>query len=133
MSGRPGAEGAPYLRSLLSRSPAWRAGLRDTEGTQFPQISAGRATRRRLWLDNSKEPRLLAAPRSSSAKAVDYWTLRERFEQGEIDIDPDDDKLAAQLGSIKSGIDSRGRSRSNRMTTCASVVCCHQTGPTLQP
>jgi hypothetical protein len=35
--------------------------------------------------------------------------LRERFEQGEIDIDPDDDKLAAQLGSIKWGIDSRGR------------------------
>ena len=33
----------------------------------------------------------------------------ERFEQGEIDIDPDDDKLAAQLGSIKWGIDSRGR------------------------
>jgi hypothetical protein len=30
-------------------------------------------------------------------------------EQGEIDIDPDDDKLAAQLGSIKWGIDSRGR------------------------
>jgi hypothetical protein len=35
--------------------------------------------------------------------------LRERFERGEIDIDPDDDKLAAQLGSIKWGIDSRGR------------------------
>jgi hypothetical protein len=33
----------------------------------------------------------------------------ERFEQGEIDIDPHDDKLAAQLGSIKWGIDSRGR------------------------
>jgi hypothetical protein len=35
--------------------------------------------------------------------------LRERFEQGEIDIDPDDDRLAAQLGSIRWGIDSRGR------------------------
>jgi hypothetical protein len=35
--------------------------------------------------------------------------LQERFEQGEIDIDPDDDKLAAQLGSIKWGNDSRGR------------------------
>jgi hypothetical protein len=30
-----------------------------------------------------------------NARAEDYWTLRERFEQGEIDIDPDDDKLAA--------------------------------------
>ena len=28
---------------------------------------------------------------------------------GEIDIDPDHDKLAAHLGSIKWGIDSRGR------------------------
>jgi hypothetical protein len=44
-----------------------------------------------------------------NARAEDYWTLRERFEQDEIDIDPDDDKLAAQLGSIKWGIDSRGR------------------------
>jgi hypothetical protein len=44
-----------------------------------------------------------------NARAEDYWTLRELFEQGEIDIDPDDDKLAAQLGSIKWGIDSRGR------------------------
>jgi hypothetical protein len=44
-----------------------------------------------------------------NARAEDYWTLRERFEQGEIEIDPDDDKLAAQLGSIKWGIDSRGR------------------------
>lgn len=40
---------------------------------------------------------------------VPVTPLRERFEQGEIDIDPDDDKLAAQLGSIKWGIDSRGR------------------------
>jgi hypothetical protein len=44
-----------------------------------------------------------------NARAEDYWTLRERFEQAEIDIDPDDDTLAAQLGSIKGGIDSRGR------------------------
>jgi len=44
-----------------------------------------------------------------NARAEDSWTLRERFEQDEVDIDPDDDKLAAQLGSIKWGIDSRGR------------------------
>ena len=44
-----------------------------------------------------------------NARAEDYWTLRERFEQGEVDIDPDDDKPAAQLGSIKWGIESRGR------------------------
>ena len=44
-----------------------------------------------------------------NARAEDSWTLWERFEQNEADIDPDDDKLAAQLGSIKWGIDSRGR------------------------
>ena len=38
-----------------------------------------------------------------NARAEDYWTLRERFEQGEVDTDPDDDKLADQLGSIKWG------------------------------
>jgi len=32
-----------------------------------------------------------------NARAEDYWSLRERFEQGEIDIDPEDDKFAAQL------------------------------------
>ena len=39
----------------------------------------------------------------------DYWTVRERLEQDEVDSDPDDDKRAAQLGSIKWGIASRGR------------------------
>jgi hypothetical protein len=43
-----------------------------------------------------------------NARAEDYWTLRELFEAGEIDIGPDDDKLAAQLGSIKWTVDSRG-------------------------
>ena len=41
--------------------------------------------------------------------AEDYRTLRELFENGEIDIDAGDDKLAAQLGSIKWTVDSRGR------------------------
>jgi hypothetical protein len=38
-----------------------------------------------------------------------YWMLREMFEAGEIDIDPDDDQLAAQLDSIRWTLDSRGR------------------------
>jgi hypothetical protein len=46
-----------------------------------------------------------------NARAEDYWNLRELFENGEIDIDELDDKLAAQLGSIKWGVDSRGRIR----------------------
>jgi len=36
-----------------------------------------------------------------NARAEWYWALRTRFEAGDIDIDPDDDDLAAQLGAIK--------------------------------
>jgi hypothetical protein len=35
--------------------------------------------------------------------------MRERFENGEIDIAPDDDRLAAQLGAIKWKLTSRGQ------------------------
>jgi hypothetical protein len=63
-----------------------------------------------------------------NARAEDYWTLRERFEHGEIDIDPDDDKLAAQLGSIKWGTTPEDGSRSNRKTTCESEACRHRIG-----
>jgi hypothetical protein len=65
-----------------------------------------------------------------NARAEDYWTLRERFEQGEVDNDPDDDKLAAQLGSIKWGIDSRGRIKIESKDTCVSEDCRHRTGQT---
>ena len=44
-----------------------------------------------------------------NARAEDYWTLREIFENGEVDIDELEDVLAAQLGSIKWTLDSRGR------------------------
>ena len=36
-----------------------------------------------------------------NARAEEYRNLREIFENDEIDIDEIDDKLAAQLGSIK--------------------------------
>ena len=64
-----------------------------------------------------------------NARAEDYSTLRELFEQGEIDIDPDDDKLAAQLGSIKWASTPAAGSRSSPKTTCASAVCLHPTEP----
>lgn len=44
-----------------------------------------------------------------NARAEWYWGLRERFEAGDIDIDPDDDDLAAQLGSLKYKFTSRGQ------------------------
>jgi hypothetical protein len=42
-----------------------------------------------------------------TVRAEDYRTLREIFERSEVDIDADDDLLAAQLGSIKWTLDSR--------------------------
>jgi hypothetical protein len=44
-----------------------------------------------------------------NARAEDYWNPREIFETSEIDIDELDDKVAAQLGSIKWTVDPRGR------------------------
>jgi hypothetical protein len=44
-----------------------------------------------------------------NARSEWYWNLRERFEQGEIDIDPNDDQLAKQLGAIKWRMMSRGQ------------------------
>jgi hypothetical protein len=44
-----------------------------------------------------------------NARAEWSWALRERFEQGDIDLDPDDDELAAQLGTIKYRYTSRGQ------------------------
>lgn len=38
-----------------------------------------------------------------------WWGLRMRFEQGDIDIDPNDDDLAAQLGAIRYKHTSRGQ------------------------
>jgi hypothetical protein len=55
----------------------------------------------------------------------DYWTLRERLKQDEVDSDPDDDKLAAQLGPIKWGSLPVDGSRSNRRTICTSEACHH--------
>ena len=44
-----------------------------------------------------------------NARAEWFWGLRERFEQGDIDIDPDDDELAAHLGALRYKFTSRGQ------------------------
>lgn len=44
-----------------------------------------------------------------NARAEWYWGLRQRFEDGDIDLDPDDDELAAQLGSMRYKFTSRGQ------------------------
>lgn len=42
-------------------------------------------------------------------RAEQYWLLREMFINGEIDLDEEDEELAAQLGSMKWKINSAGR------------------------
>lgn len=44
-----------------------------------------------------------------NARSEWWWALRERFEAGDIDIDPADDDLAAQLGSIRYRYTARGQ------------------------
>jgi hypothetical protein len=44
-----------------------------------------------------------------NARAEWFWSLRERFEDGDADIDPDDDDLAAQLGALRYKYTSRGQ------------------------
>jgi len=45
----------------------------------------------------------------ANRRAEAWWATREAFIDGELDLDPDDDELAAQLGAVRFGIDSRGR------------------------
>jgi hypothetical protein len=65
-----------------------------------------------------------------NARAEDYWTLRERFEQGEIDIDPDDDKSPPSSARSSGASTPAVGSRSNRKTTCGSKDCRHRIGRT---
>lgn len=55
---------------------------------------------------NANDPEKYANQRSEWA-----WGLRSRFESGDVDIDPDDENLAAQLVALKWKPDSRGRVR----------------------
>jgi hypothetical protein len=44
-----------------------------------------------------------------NARAEWFWNLRGLFEQGLVDIDPNDDDLLGQLSALKFKVDSRGR------------------------
>lgn len=47
--------------------------------------------------------------RYANARAEWFWSLRERFEAGDIDLDPDDDEAIGHLTSMKWRLDSKGR------------------------
>lgn len=44
-----------------------------------------------------------------NARAEWFWNLRDLFEQGLVDIDPNDDDLLGQLSALKFKVDSKGR------------------------
>jgi hypothetical protein len=48
-------------------------------------------------------------PKFYNKRAERWWAVREMFEAGVLDIDPDDDVLASQLIAIKWDLDSSGR------------------------
>jgi len=47
--------------------------------------------------------------RFANARAEWAWAMRERLECGDVDLDPADDDLAAQLGALKYRYNSRGQ------------------------
>jgi hypothetical protein len=47
--------------------------------------------------------------RFENVRAEWWWTMREAFEAGEIDLDPTDDVLASQLCSVRYKINSKGK------------------------
>lgn len=70
--------------------------------------------------DRLREQRANVSPHQGSQRAINpakfknrrsevWWTFRELMEEGLIDLDPKDDVLAAQLGSVKWDVDSAGR------------------------
>lgn len=70
--------------------------------------------------DRMRERRMNVAPYQGSNRAINpakfknrrsesWWTFMELMTEGLIDLDASDDKLAAQLGSIKWDTDSAGR------------------------
>jgi phage terminase large subunit len=48
-------------------------------------------------------------PLYTNLRSQGYWNLREMFEFGRIDVDPDDDELRSQLCSLKWKVDTKGR------------------------
>jgi hypothetical protein len=53
--------------------------------------------------------RAFNAAKYTNRRSEVYWTFREMCESGSIDLDPADETLLSELGSIKWGIDSSGR------------------------
>ena len=93
-------------------------------------------------VDRLAELDLAVVPYDGGEAPIDKGAVRQNLEQRTTGplrelfrvktrsrLDPEDDKLAAQLGSIKCGMNSRGRIKTeSQKTTCASAACRHPTG-----
>lgn len=126
-------------KSCMYRNRGGRVRLAEAWSKQDTMSSAGRATKIMMRhplndvptvidiigvgagvYDRMRERRMNVAPYQGSQRAVNpakfknrrsesWWTFKELMEDGLIDLDPDDNTLAAQLQSVKWDVDSAGR------------------------
>ena len=83
-----------------------RSGSVADDGQLFPVIHREKA--RRCIGINVGEP-AMNTERFENLRAELYWALRQRFQTGDIAIDPQDDRLAAQLTGMRWHANSRGQ------------------------
>lgn len=94
------------LQNGLDDSDAGKAAYRLLRGVELVPVNVGEAPT--VVLDPD-DPKFLDTERYLNLRAELNWGLRQRFIDGDIDIDPDDDDLAAQAGDIKYIYTSRGQ------------------------
>lgn len=100
-------ETAKKVQSYMRRHKANLAAV-DTVGV-------GGGVYDRLVEENENVLSMQAASRAkdymtyANSRAEWYWTVREQFEQGEIDLDPADEELIEQLAGLQFKVDTRGR------------------------
>lgn len=91
--------------------------LRETKAdlVKVDAIGVGAAVVDRLREQGKPVESITGSERSSNTekflnrRAEIYWSLRERFEKGNIDLDPHDEDLHAQLSTIKWRVTSSGK------------------------
>lgn len=89
--------------------------LDPTDGAKVDEIGVGAGVydslkAQKMNVHGAKAGRRARDPeRFDNARAEWFWGLRERFERGEIDIDPKDEDLMAQLAAIKWRVSSSGK------------------------
>jgi hypothetical protein len=93
---------------LMQEAPQYIPAVVDVVG-----VGGGVVDNLRAWdlnvipFDSSESPN--DPQRFRNRRAECYWNLRTQFEEGKIDIDPHDEELHAQLGSIKWYVDRWGK------------------------